>query len=109
VEALIPSLHGFTKPSGKGKECANWKLKPVNTASSRERRIEPFVDRPYLVTDNVVRCRATQSSRSGRCSSHLKTISDSSGDKRVTGSGISSKQDGDSATRVCGEFGTAEK
>jgi hypothetical protein len=55
---------------------------------SRERRIEPFVDMAYLVTDNVAvvgPCRAAELAITVlRCSKN--------GDKRVTGSGISSFQ-----------------
>jgi hypothetical protein len=125
VEAPIPSLHGFAVWEGEGTRIrilmrfhTEWRL--AWNVSSRERRIEPFVDIPYLVTDNVVvvaPCRArvlgdvyTISSQdvSGYASRYSKN-----GDKRVTGSGISSKQDGDTraAWRVRGvaSFGTANK
>jgi hypothetical protein len=70
------------------------------------KRIEPFMGIPYLVTDNRCRCgtdaklafwemfkpsqetfRETRATTKGSYSKK--------GDKRVTGSGISSKQDGD--------------
>jgi hypothetical protein len=61
---------------------------------SRERRIEPFVDIAYLVTDNVVvvaPCRT----RDHVLGDVLVEWDSKNGDKRVTGSGISSMQDGD--------------
>ena len=68
---------------------------------ARERRIGPFVDIRYLVTDNV-----TDLVIVAPCRAHLlgdvQTIGQrecsKNGDKRGTRSGITSKQDGD--TRV---------